>query len=214
MVHLYPFYVLAALMTLVSDCAAPVLCLRTDISYAVWPVNALELLDNLYLPACFHLGAMHTVIAALRVKYSLINNNRKVTLEHYSALFWRQLHLPVHNIFFSPQHQRKFWQAELLFHFQLGKHWQALKDGFEEKPWTSKDVNYSCMKKTWEVLGMGGCRLQYHRSKIFAIKPHAICAFPDYESSSKYHFDSSLRGSMLKPIFLFLMCLSMILHLS
>lgn len=171
-------------MTLVSDCTGPVLCLHVDISYAVWSFNVLELHDNLCLPVCFHLGAMQILMAA--VKYSVINNNRKVTLDYYSVLLlWRQLHLPVYNIFFFRKQQRKPWQAELPFHFQTGKHWQALKDGFEEEPWTPKDVNCSWIKKPQWLLGTGDYWQQYCLSKIFAIKPHTICAFPGYDSSSK-----------------------------
>lgn len=70
------------------------------------------------------------------------------------------------------------------------------------------------MKKPRGVLGMGDYRLQYHLSKIFPVKPHTICAFPHYDSSSKYKFNSSFRDFMIKPIFLFLLCLCMILHLS
>lgn len=152
--------------------------------YAVWSFNVLELHDNPCLPVCFHLGAVQILMAA--VKYTLINNNRKLTLDYYSTLLlWRQLHLPVYNTFFSPKQQRKSWQAELPFHFQLGKHWQALKEGFEEKPWTPKDVNCCWIKKSQGFLGMRNYWLQYHLSKIFAIKPHTICAFPDYDSSSK-----------------------------
>lgn len=160
-----------------SDCTGPVLCPHVDISYAVWWFNVLELHDNLSLPVCFHLGAMQILVAA--VKYSLINNNRKVTLDYYSTLLlWRQLHLPVYNIFFSPEQQRKSWQAELPFHFQLGKHWQALKDGFEEKPWTSKDVNYSWLKKTSRVLRYRRLLTAVPSKQDFCYKtPHHMCFF-------------------------------------
>lgn len=152
------------------------LCLHADMSYAVWSGNVLELHDNFFLPADFHLGALQILIAALRVKYSLINNNRKVTLDYCStSLLWRQRHLPVHNIFFSPA-PGKILTGWITINFQLEKHWQALKDGFEEKPWTAKDVNYSRMKKLQGVIGMGDYLTALAPKHNFCCKtPHHMC---------------------------------------
>lgn len=152
-----------------------VLCLRADISYAVWWGNVLELHDNFCLPACFHLRAMQIVIAALRVKHRLTNNHKNVASDYYStSLIWRQWHPPLHNTFFSPA-PGKILTGRITISFPTRKTLTSFKGWFGRETMDSQKSKLQKDEENSRGLSYGGPTAVASKHNPFCKTPRHLC---------------------------------------